>query len=447
MSSPRFSIVIPTRERPTTLAVCLRTCLAQSFRDFEVVVCDNAGGPATRAVVEAVADPRVRYVRSDVPLAMSANWELALSHARGEWVLFIGDDDGILPFALEELDRLAREHPALAIRWDSAMYLWPDVQYAQDPNLLILPLQRTVERRKVADRIRELIRSFDSYGAFPMIYHGMFHRDLIARARRVLGKVFLGRFPDLSSFSLGFLAGEFIWIKLPMTVVAYSGNSTNMAFLKDEAGDPVLEEFERLSDAQGYELHPWVCPLKLIPTVLVDSFLLTKAKLFPDDDSLKVEREHVVRVTIREIMRLPDPRRREAALKAAREHLGASRPDLLGWFDSVCDAARREPLPAPVSFRPKARGYTGHELVLDAAEFGVRDVAGAVDLCAKLLRVRPGGVTYDIESRSVVAERLERAERRVSEIDAAYTSSLSWRATEPLRRVAGLVGRLLAERS
>src|SRR5204863_7515060 len=102
--------VIPTRERAETLQYSLRTCVEQGFDDYEIVVCDNCSSPATREVVEACTSPRVRYVRADRPLAMSANWELAVSHARGEYVTVLGDDDGLMPYALRELDALARLH-------------------------------------------------------------------------------------------------------------------------------------------------------------------------------------------------------------------------------------------------------------------------------------------------------------------------------------------------
>src|SRR5262245_43353046 len=80
MHRPRFSVVIPTRERAETLRHSLRTCAEQDFDDYEVVVCDNSSSPATRQVVQECGCAKVRYVRSDRPLAMSDNWDLALSH-------------------------------------------------------------------------------------------------------------------------------------------------------------------------------------------------------------------------------------------------------------------------------------------------------------------------------------------------------------------------------
>src|SRR4051794_15241066 len=105
-STPRFSIVIPTRERATTLRFALQTCLNQQFTDYEIVVCDNASSPATRHVVEQAQSRSIRYVRSERLLPMSDNWDLAISNAQGEYILILGDDDGLMPYALRELETI-----------------------------------------------------------------------------------------------------------------------------------------------------------------------------------------------------------------------------------------------------------------------------------------------------------------------------------------------------
>ena len=110
MNHPRFSVVVPTRHRPHTLRHALATIVNQNHDSFEIVVADNASGPETRALVEQMADPRVVYLRSDVPLTMSANWERALAACRGEWITFIGDDNGLMPEALAECDAVISAH-------------------------------------------------------------------------------------------------------------------------------------------------------------------------------------------------------------------------------------------------------------------------------------------------------------------------------------------------
>ena len=94
MATPRFSVVIPTRQRANTLRHTLQTCLAQDYDDYEIVVCDNFSSPETRQVVDDCASERIVYLRTSRPLAMSVNWELAVEQARGStspcWAMTMG---------------------------------------------------------------------------------------------------------------------------------------------------------------------------------------------------------------------------------------------------------------------------------------------------------------------------------------------------------------------
>jgi glycosyltransferase involved in cell wall biosynthesis len=152
MTAPKFSVVIPTRERADTLRFALRTCIDQTFDDYEIVVSDNYSSPATRAVVDEAASPKVRYFRTPEPLAMSRNWEFAVERARGEYVLVIGDDDGLLPTGLAELDALTRDRAPKAVRWDCAFYTWPSIALAGQGDYLRVPLGTEVRERDGIDR-------------------------------------------------------------------------------------------------------------------------------------------------------------------------------------------------------------------------------------------------------------------------------------------------------
>src|ERR1051325_4488154 len=125
MGNPKFSIVIPTRNRAATLRFALMTCLEQRFDDFEVIVSDNFSTPETRQVCEDLNCDRLRYYRSDRPLSMARSFELALSKSSGEWVIFIGDDDGLLPDGLTFLNEFVSTSPFQLIRWDPPYYVWP----------------------------------------------------------------------------------------------------------------------------------------------------------------------------------------------------------------------------------------------------------------------------------------------------------------------------------
>lgn len=78
---PFFAIVIPTRNRAGLLLYALRSALAQTWHDYEILVNDNDSIDATAAVVREVGGDRVRYVRTPASLSKPDKREFALAES------------------------------------------------------------------------------------------------------------------------------------------------------------------------------------------------------------------------------------------------------------------------------------------------------------------------------------------------------------------------------
>lgn len=112
---PLISIVMPTYRRPEFLREALRSVVAQTLGDFEVLVCDNAAQPESEAVVRAFADERLVYVPRERNLGMVANVYDGFRRARGELVMKLDDDDELHPDCLAVLSAPFRDDPELAV--------------------------------------------------------------------------------------------------------------------------------------------------------------------------------------------------------------------------------------------------------------------------------------------------------------------------------------------
>src|SRR5438874_759963 len=187
MSQPRFSVVIPARKGMNTLPATIRNCLDQDFDDYEVIVCDNDGPPELKEAIDRVATPRVRYLRSPRLLQMSENWELAISQARGEFVLVIGNDDSLLGHAMREIDRLLRETGARIVRWDRVQYNWPCHISAPDRNLLCIPLARSHRFVDSREMLRSVVCFETSFFALPLPTNSAIHRSILEEHRSRCG--------------------------------------------------------------------------------------------------------------------------------------------------------------------------------------------------------------------------------------------------------------------
>lgn len=109
--TPTVTVCIPTRDRPDSLRVALQSVLSQSWPQLEVIVSDNASGPATAQVVADAADPRVVHDRLDTDVGLYGNLTRCLTLGRGSLRYVLHDDDVMLPGNIERKARFMLEHP------------------------------------------------------------------------------------------------------------------------------------------------------------------------------------------------------------------------------------------------------------------------------------------------------------------------------------------------
>jgi glycosyltransferase involved in cell wall biosynthesis len=88
--NPTISIIIPTRNRPAALAVCLRALEGSEREILECIVCDDSSDHRTRDLL-AAEFPRVRRIEGP-HRGPGANRNLAARAAGGDWLIFIDDD-------------------------------------------------------------------------------------------------------------------------------------------------------------------------------------------------------------------------------------------------------------------------------------------------------------------------------------------------------------------
>ncbi|WP_187398607.1 glycosyltransferase [Micromonospora sp. WP24] len=102
---PAISVCIAVRDRPELLVASIRSVLAGTFNEFEIVVVDDGSTvPAQECLAAAglLADQRIRLVRQK-PSGISAARNTALRIARGRYVTVLDSDD---EFAEEALSRI-----------------------------------------------------------------------------------------------------------------------------------------------------------------------------------------------------------------------------------------------------------------------------------------------------------------------------------------------------
>lgn len=231
MDGPKFHVLIPTRERAEVLRWALKTVTTQNYDNLEIIVSDNCSSDNTEEVVREANDPRVRYVRTPRRVSMSENWEFALSHASDGWVFILGDDDGLLPGAIEKLVSILGNDRSLALGSALGVYVWPN-EANQQRGRLHVPMSRGVEVRDSEQWLRKVLAGRAWYSELPVLYcAGVVHTDLLAKAKRSNGAFYGSFMPDVySAIVASKLTKSFVYLHEPVTIGGHSRHSNSAAW-------------------------------------------------------------------------------------------------------------------------------------------------------------------------------------------------------------------------
>lgn len=414
MARPRFSILVPTRNRHETLPHAIRTVLNQTFDDYEIIVCDNCSTSDTRAVVSSFSSSKLRYVRSHSPLAMSDNWELAISNATGEYVIVIGDDDGLLPTALDDLAAIVDQTSAPVIRWERVGYRWPSVDANQSPNAIHIPssfTNRIVNSRRL---IREVIkRDANQYVRLPMLYNSAIHSSVLDRLRHRTGRVFCSVTPDIySGFATAHIVQNFLTIGKPLSINGGSQKSNGLSYNFKPKGHSVSAEFARLNASSDLRANAHVPDVRSLFAAVVIPYLDARRCLFPNRRDPSVSRTTIITKTVKDLRVFSEAEWHESMMKI-RATL-SNDASLCSWFDKRY--LRANPPITTISGDPLATGFSKNSLLLDGKSLNVTNVFDVAVLVHKVLGSKDYGVNPVRVRQSPLRKPLAMFTHLVSEV-------------------------------
>jgi glycosyltransferase involved in cell wall biosynthesis len=100
---------------------CVASVLAQSYKDFKVVVYDDCSPEDLRSVLYTFNDPRLSYVRNERNLGTFANANLALDLCDTEYINVFHADDKMFPWMVGKLCKVLNDNPTAGIAASSRM--------------------------------------------------------------------------------------------------------------------------------------------------------------------------------------------------------------------------------------------------------------------------------------------------------------------------------------
>lgn len=395
-SHPRFSVIIPTKNRAEYLHHSLRTCTLQDYDNLEVIVADDGSTDHTRDVVEEAArkDPRIRYITPGGAGGMRDNFEFALSQVKAGYVLALGGDDGLLPYGIRGMRETLQETGQELLAWPTPIYLYEGARSPTAQLILHARNGRLCSERRIiksrdflANQVKTLHYVTDIES--PMIYvKGVASTDLIDRVRKRSpdGRFYRPSTPD--GYSGIVLAGEvetYAFSGKPFSMHGGSPTSAGLSYLagSDKARKQSEDFFEKAAVIPMHEELAGQPYSPLISVMTVD-FLLTARDLpgwpgsFPP-----IDYRQLLQCALSELedgqFALERISRELVILEAIAEHHG------LGEFFRKEVSKRHQNLRRPL----EGNAISPKRLYLDASKLGIENVYDAAFVAHFLHKAAP----------------------------------------------------------
>jgi len=165
------SIGLPTYNRVRSFEQALNSARAQDYEPLEIVISDNASTDGTGAFCEDVAatDSRIRYIRQSSNRGSTANFRAVLAEARGEFFMWLGDDDWMDPTYVSQCMSILGTDPSYSIVSGSDRY-YVGGKFNRDG------VRLSLEEHAREDRVVRYFRQVTMNGVF----YGLMRRDALS---------------------------------------------------------------------------------------------------------------------------------------------------------------------------------------------------------------------------------------------------------------------------
>lgn len=230
-----LSIVLPTKNRYSTLFVVLSSITDSLTGDYEVIIQDNSeDNESCLEYLKNRNDCHLKYFYTKNSIPISDNTELAIDNASGKYLVFIGDDDFISPNILKIIG-LMDERLIKCLIYSPGYYWWDSIVFKKEdhynkPRNLWLPKENpSLEFIKINPQF-ELTKTMSkgamAYDMLPRLYHGIVLKSEIENLRSKIGRYIVGSCPDMDfAVSLAINIEEYYFIDYPVTIFGASKNS------------------------------------------------------------------------------------------------------------------------------------------------------------------------------------------------------------------------------
>ena len=115
MENALLTVLMPVYNAERFLKEAIDSILAQTFTAFEFIIINDASTDSSAAIIQSYTDPRIRYIRNETNLGISATLNRGIELSTTEWIARMDADDISYPGRLEKQFAFCKQHPECAL--------------------------------------------------------------------------------------------------------------------------------------------------------------------------------------------------------------------------------------------------------------------------------------------------------------------------------------------
>ena len=261
----KFSVLIPTRNRLQYLKFAIDSVLQQNYENWEIIISDNCSEEDIESYVKSLSDERIQYYRTSSFIPVTDNWNNALEKSSGDYVIMLGDDDGLMHGYFSTALNLINQFDSPDFLYTSAfLYAYPNVLQDFPKGLLHKWGNAEFLEGKTDPFILEkniAIETVKRSLNFKVLFNFNVQFDLVARSLinelQKYGKFYQSPYPDYySTIVLLLKAKKILAVPYPLTIVGITPKSfgyyyfnnkekIGLDFLKNYPDESVLPSIQK----------------------------------------------------------------------------------------------------------------------------------------------------------------------------------------------------------
>lgn len=127
-AEPLVTIVLPTHNGSRYLREAIRSCIDQTYTNWELILVDDASTDDTPAILAecAAADKRIFFIRNEKNLRLPASLNVGFARSRGDYLTWTSDDNLYEPNAIEVMVRHLQTHPECGLVYCDMLVIGPE---------------------------------------------------------------------------------------------------------------------------------------------------------------------------------------------------------------------------------------------------------------------------------------------------------------------------------